>query len=161
MCVCAAFWLCIFAWVTKYRVFVGAEEPQFDPTVRMQRKTVPSGSTVAFQCSIINQGNYNVSNWSHCDRCFFCSLTTGYWRKCAYSGFPLNLENLEKWTYIWKMMKFCNFNINPGKRYEIWKNATGHKHLTFISCLKVQLYWSGSEIENFLWSLWLLSVNTC
>ena len=60
-----------------------------------------------------------------------------------YSGFPLNLENLEKWGYTWKTWKYHGILKNliniMEKWHETWKNlvATKNSPLTPLKQYKI------------------------
>ena len=59
----------------------------------------------------VYDSNSNQKNWVFCCRCRR-SVNKPYAAVCGLQpGFPLDLENLEKWEYTWK----------PGNIMEFWK----------------------------------------
>ena len=68
------------------------------------------------------------------------------------TGFPLNLENLEKWEYTWKTWKYHGILKNliniMEKWHETWKDLVVTKNSSFDSFETIQNslnYWSRKE----------------
>ena len=68
------------------------------------------------------------------------------------AGFPLDLENLEKWEYTWKTWKYHGILKNLVNIMEIWhenwKNLVATKKITLDSLETIQNslnYWSRKE----------------
>ena len=102
-----------------------------------------------------------LETWSCAFFLLFTSIRRCEWNEmpliCA--GFPLDLENLEKWEYTWKTWKYHGILKNliniMEEWHETWKNLVATKKFTLDSLETIQNslnYWSSKE-GSLIWSI--------